>query len=281
MPLEKDGTRVSLIAVDGVEERDRLNTTRISHPIAQRARERVILTERQTFCGASKKSDSQRFSVPTCMTLNKTVKNQSAKGGTSIPVDKPNQSTVAKQSTPSISPRSKFWQQVRENLQIIAIALALALLIRVFIAEPRYIPSNSMKPTLSIGDRVVVEKISYHFKPPVSGDIIVFDPPPQLQMQGFTKDQAFIKRIIATPGQIVQIQDGKVYINGEPLDEVYIAEPPNYQMAPVRVPEGQLFVMGDNRNNSDDSHVWGFLPQPNIIGHACFRFWPPSRFGLV
>ncbi len=101
--------RVSRIAVDGVEERDRLvNTSRISTPIAQRAREHVILTERQTFCGGSKKSDSQRFSVPTCMTLNETVKKQSAKGGTSIPVDKPNQSTVAEQSTQPISPRSKF-----------------------------------------------------------------------------------------------------------------------------------------------------------------------------
>jgi len=214
------------------------------------------------------------------MTLNKTT-DQSTPRETSTSVNQPNQSTVTEQSTPSISPRAKFWQQVRENIQIIAIALALALLIRALIAEPRYIPSNSMIPTLSIGDRVVVEKVSYHFKSPERGDIIVFDPPPQLQMQGFTKDQAFIKRIIATPGQIVQIQEGQVYINGEPLDEVYIAEPPNYQMTPVRVPEGHLFVMGDNRNNSNDSHVWGFLPQPNIIGHACFRFWPPNRFGLV
>lgn len=207
--------------------------------------------------------------------------NQSAQGGILIAVNNAHQQTVAEQSTQPISSKAKFWQQVRENVQIIAIALALALLIRVFIAEPRYIPSDSMFPTLTIGDRVVVEKISYLLKPPTPGEIIVFDPPPQLQMQGYTKDQAFIKRIIATSGQIVQIQNGRVYIDGQPLAELYIAEPPNYQMAPVRVPEGQLFVMGDNRNNSNDSHVWGFLPKPNIIGHACFRFWPLSRLGSI
>lgn len=177
--------------------------------------------------------------------------------------------------------RALSWQRIRENIQIIAIALLLALLIRAFVAEPRFIPSDSMLPTLEVGDRLVVEKISYHFHPPVKGDIIVFEPPQQLQIQGYAKDQAFIKRVIGTPGQIIQIQNGKVYLNNSPLTEDYIAEPPNYQMEKVKVPEDYLFVMGDNRNNSNDSHVWGFLPKQNIIGHACFRFWPLSRFGQV
>ena len=174
-----------------------------------------------------------------------------------------------------------FWQRTRENVQVIAIALFLALFIRAFVAEPRYIPSDSMLPTLEVGDRLVVEKISYHFHPPARGEIVVFDPPQQLQIQGYAKDQAFIKRVIGTPGETVQIQNGKVYLNSIPLKEDYIAEPPKYQMEAVRVPEDHLFVMGDNRNNSNDSHVWGFLPKQNIIGHAGYRFWPLSRIGGI
>ena len=191
------------------------------------------------------------------------------------------QSEAATQATEQANRQSKLWQQTRENLQIIAIALALALFIRAFVAEPRYIPSDSMLPTLEVGDRLVVEKVSYYFRPPTTGEIVVFDPPQQLQIQGYAKDQAFIKRVIGTPGQTVQVQDGKVYINGRSLKEDYIAEPPAYQMEAVQVPEDQLFVMGDNRNNSNDSHVWGFLPKQNVIGHACYRFWPFSRIGRV
>lgn len=191
------------------------------------------------------------------------------------------ESRVAKESQGKEHQGSKMWRQLRENLQIIAIALVLALLIRTFVAEPRYIPSESMLPTLEVGDRLVVEKISYHFRPPAIGEIVVFDPPQQLQLQGYAKDQAFIKRVMGTPGQILQVKDSKVYRNNIPLQEDYIAEPPDYQMPAVRVPEGHLFVMGDNRNNSRDSHAWGFLPKQNVIGHACFRFWPLSRFGRV
>jgi signal peptidase I len=191
------------------------------------------------------------------------------------------ESKLARELQGKESQDSKIWRQFRENLQIIAIALVLALLIRTFVAEPRYIPSESMLPTLEIGDRLVVEKISYHFRPPAIGEIVVFDPPQQLQLQGYAKDQAFIKRVMGTPGQIIQVKDGKVYRNNIPLKEDYIAELADYQMPAVRVPEGHLFVMGDNRNNSRDSHVWGFLPQQNVIGHACFRFWPLSRFGRV
>ncbi len=175
----------------------------------------------------------------------------------------------------------RAWRTQQENFQIIVIALCLALLIRVFVAEPRYIPSDSMLPTLEMGDRLVVEKISYRFRPPVTGDIIVFDPPQQLQTLGYAKDQAFIKRIIGEPGQIVSIANGKVYLNSEPLQEDYIAEPPAYQWGPFQVPSEEFFVMGDNRNDSNDSHIWGFLPRKNIIGRARFRFWPPKRSGFV
>ena len=197
-------------------------------------------------------------------------------------------SQVGRKDTVKTSLRSRFADgtlsrssPIAENLRILAIALFLALLIRTFVAEPRYIPSDSMLPTLQVSDRLAVEKLSYHFRTPTTGDIIVFAPPPQLQIQGYTKNQAFIKRVIGTPGQVVSIQNGKVYLDNHLLEENYTAEPPDYQMEPQQVPKDQLFVMGDNRNNSNDSHVWGFLPQPNIIGRAFFRFWPVSRIGNV
>jgi signal peptidase I len=175
----------------------------------------------------------------------------------------------------------KAWKSGFENLQIVIIALSLAIVIRASIAEPRYIPSDSMVPTLHVGDRVVVEKISYHLQPPKTGDIVVFAPPEQLQEQGFTPDQAFIKRIIGLPGQTVAVKEGLVYLNDQPLVEKYIAEPPQYQWGPYRVPENEYFVMGDNRNNSNDSSRWGFLPKQNIIGRAVVRFWPLERIGEV
>lgn len=190
-------------------------------------------------------------------------------------------------ATPDPSPQEEeaktptLWQQVGDNIRVLAIALVIAFLIRTFIAEPRYIPSDSMLPTLEVGDRVVVEKVSARFHPPNQGDIIVFDPPPQLQLLGYKPNQAFIKREIGEPTQTVAVRDRQVYVNNIPLKEDYIAEPPNYELSPVEVPEGTLFVMGDNRNNSNDSHIWGFLPQQNVIGRAIFRFWPPKRIGWV
>jgi signal peptidase I len=175
----------------------------------------------------------------------------------------------------------RLWHSQRENLQIVAIALLLAVVIRGLIAEPRFIPSDSMFPTLHIGDRLVVEKISYHLHPPTRGDIVVFEPPPLLKEQGFTKEQVFIKRIIGQPGQNLTIKEGRVYINNQPLSENYINEPPDYELGEVQIPENHFFVMGDNRNNSNDSHIWGFLPQENIIGRATFRFWPFDRVGAL
>ena len=181
----------------------------------------------------------------------------------------------------SDSNNHRLWHTIKDNVSTIAIALLISLVIRVFIAEPRYIPSESMFPTLEIGDRLIVEKVSYRFNDIHHGDIVVFQPPPQLQKQGYELNQAFIKRAIATEGETVAVTDGKVYVNNKPLTENYIAQLPQYNLMPVTVPEGKLFVMGDNRNNSNDSHIWGFLPQNNIIGHAVFRFWPLSRIGHV
>ncbi|MGD1953158.1 MAG: signal peptidase I [Leptolyngbyaceae cyanobacterium] len=170
---------------------------------------------------------------------------------------------------------------VKSNAKLVGISIAIAVIIRLFIAEPRFIPSNSMDPTLHIGDRLLIEKVSYRFHTPHRGDIVVFEPPPQLQAIGYRREQAFIKRVIGLPGDTLVVQQGQVYRNDQPLDEPYILTSPNYEMAPVTVPKNALFVMGDNRNDSNDGHIWGFLPIENIIGHATLRFWPPDDLGKI
>ncbi|QIZ70219.1 signal peptidase I [Oxynema aestuarii] len=164
-----------------------------------------------------------------------------------------------------------------EGLKTIGLSAVLALGIRHFVAEARYIPSGSMLPTLQINDRLIVDKLVYRFKEPQRGDIIVFSPTEALQRQNF-KD-AFIKRVIGLPGETIEVKGGRVYVNDRPLRESYIEDRPNYQYGPVTVPEDSYLVLGDNRNNSYDSHYWGFVPQDRIIGRAAVRFWPPNRLG--
>ena len=138
-----------------------------------------------------------------------------------------------------------------------------------------------MVPTLAVGDRLLVEKVSYRVRSPQFGDIVVFEPPPQLQSYGYSSRQAFIKRVIGLPGQRVEVTGGQVKIDGKAIDEPYILEAPDYEMETVNVPADSLFVMGDNRNDSNDSHVWGFLPKENALGRALFRFWPIDKIGRV
>ncbi|CAN5832540.1 signal peptidase I [soil metagenome] len=167
-----------------------------------------------------------------------------------------------------------------EGLQTIGLSVVLALGIRQFVAEARFIPSGSMKPTLQVDDRLVVEKISYRFNPPERGDIIVFRAPQAaLDLVGSTRKDAYIKRIIGLPGETVEIKDGQVFIDGEVLAENYIQAPPAYTWGPETVPAGEYLVLGDNRNSSSDGHEWGFLPGDRIIGRAVVRFWPPQRIG--
>jgi len=199
-----------------------------------------------------------------------------------MPVEKETETVREKGTEASSEAVKKGWRQsVTENARLVAIALVIAIVVRFFIAEPRFIPSPSMVPTLAVGDRLLVEKVSYHLHPPHQGDIVVFEPPPQLQEYGYRASQAFIKRVIGLPGQQIQITNGKVYVDGVPLAEDYILEPPAYEMPPVKVPADSLFVMGDNRNDSNDSHVWGFLPTQNLIGRALLRFWPLDKAGTV
>lgn len=169
-----------------------------------------------------------------------------------------------------------------ESFQTIGLSVVLALGIRQFVAEARYIPTGSMEPTLQVNDRLVVEKISYLFTDPDRGDIVVFWPPEELNPVGQPRN-AFIKRVVGLPGDTLEVADGQVFINDEPLKEGYIKAPPNYDWGPKTVPEESYLVFGDNRNNSVDSHAWSrpFLPEDQIIGKAVVRFWPPGRLGLI
>ncbi len=170
-----------------------------------------------------------------------------------------------------------------EGLKTIGLSIVLALGIRTFVAEARYIPSESMVPTLEVNDRLIVEKISYHFNPPRRGDIVVFSPTDRLRADNPSLNDAFIKRVVGLPGEEVQVTNRQVFINGEPIEEIYIPPElaPEYDFGPEVIPEGEYLVLGDNRNNSYDSHFWGNVPRSNIIGRAVVRFWPPDRLGSI
>lgn len=168
-----------------------------------------------------------------------------------------------------------------DDFRTFSTAFLLALIIRTVVVEPRFIPSLSMYPTFDVGDQLLVEKVSKFVRNYESGDIVVFEPPPALRERGYNKRDAFIKRIVAREGDIVRIHNGIVEVNGIAKVERYINERPLYDWGPGTVPKGFVMVLGDNRNNSYDSHIWGFLPSQNIIGRAVLRYWPPGRAGTT
>ncbi|PSB21294.1 signal peptidase I [Phormidesmis priestleyi ULC007] len=185
----------------------------------------------------------------------------------------------AENPAPNNKPQQKDENPWFEGLKTIGLSAILAIGIRQFVAEARYIPSGSMLPTLQINDRLIVDKLSYRFNTPQRGDIVVFSPTSTLEKQNF--HDAFIKRVIGLPGDKVEVKGGRVYVNDQALRENYIEEDPQYQWGPQTVPPGSYLVLGDNRNNSYDSHYWGFVPREKIIGRAIVRFWPPNRVGEI
>ena len=184
----------------------------------------------------------------------------------------------------------------RELPGLILVAFALALLIKTFLVQAFFIPSASMVPTLKVGDRVLVNKLVYDFGEPQRGDVIVFeDPDPTTDEPdrgffggiwhwfteglGFStgQQQDFIKRVVGLPGETLELRGGKVYVNGDELDEPYILRPGHQDYGPVTIEPGQVFVMGDNRPNSSDSRMFGPVSEEKIIGKAFVLLWPLSR----
>ncbi len=132
----------------------------------------------------------------------------------------------------------------------------------------------SMEPNLENGQRLLVSKVSYYLHEPERGDILVFQPPENGR-------EDYIKRVIALPGDTVEIRKNTVYLNGSPLEEAYIKSSPKYKMPETTVPENHYFVLGDNRNNSSDSHNGWLVPHQNIVGKAWLSIWPPDKWGVV
>jgi len=188
------------------------------------------------------------------------------------------------------APAWQDWKQfLREILETVGLAVILFLVINIISARVR-VEGYSMLPTLDNGEYVLISRLAYKFSDYQRGDIIVFRPPMYpdasfLQrvfgLPGFDdKYEDYIKRIIGLPGETVTIANGTVYINNIPLIEAYISAPADYSNE-WTVPAGQLFVLGDNRNNSADSHAWGFLPEDNILGKALVVYWPFADFMII
>ena len=164
-----------------------------------------------------------------------------------------------------------------EFLIIVIVAFALVFgFVRPFVLEAFYIPSESMVPTLEIGDRVFVNKFIYRFHEPQRSDIVVFR-----SAEGGEED--LIKRVVGVPGDQIEVRDGVLFVNGQRQEEPYVNPefPDDSSYGPTTVPQGKVFVMGDNRTNSRDSRFFGPLPIENIEGEAFVTFWPPSHIRLL
>lgn len=166
-----------------------------------------------------------------------------------------------------------------ELVELVVVAGSAAMLIRTFVAMVSVVPTGSMIPTLMIGDRLIVDRVTYRFRDPVRGEIVVF--------QSVVDDKDYVKRLVGMPGETIVISNGMVYANQK---EVFFAgvniqqdDPQSdiANMGPYVIPAGHYFMMGDNRNNSRDSRFWGTVPRRNIFGKALFTFWPFNRMQVL
>ena len=162
---------------------------------------------------------------------------------------------------------------LREILITLAIAAVIVLAVQASV-QTFVVVMSSMEPSFQEGQRLFVNKAVYKFRDPQRGEVVIFEAPN-------APGEDYIKRVIALPGDSIEVKNGAVYINGSELDEPYIMAPPKYTLAKQEVPESHYFVLGDNRNNSNDSHNDWLVPRGNMIGKAWLSTWPPDTWGLV
>lgn len=206
--------------------------------------------------------------------------------------DDPTPAAASGQSDSSPAPdpvraaaRAQRRSSTRNLLEWVAViigAVLVALIIKTFVVQAFKIPSESMVPTLEVGDRVLVNKLSYDAHDLHRGDVVVFDRPPGLP-SGPDDPKDLIKRVIGLPGDTVVAKDGSMYVDDKRLDEPYLpASAVTYNLdEPVTIPKGQVWVMGDNRTNSEDSRVFGPIDSDTIVGRAFMIMWPPGRIGAL
>lgn len=163
---------------------------------------------------------------------------------------------------------------IREILETVVPAIMIALLINLFMAQATRVYGQSMEPSLHTDQRLIVEKLSYHLHPPRRGDVVV------LKLH-HDNSELLIKRVIGLPGEEIEIKEGRVFINGKPLEEPYLNQFTAGQMAPQMVPPLHVFVLGDNRGFSNDSRSFGMVDFSDIVGRAWFSYWPLEMFGSV
>ena len=168
--------------------------------------------------------------------------------------------------------KSSFYKFLVDLFETLVLSVLLFLGINAISARIR-VDGSSMEPSLHTGEFVIVNRLAYRFGEPELGDVVVFHYPGD-------PEQEYIKRVIGLPGDSIRIMSGVVSVNGTSLNEPYIAARPRYN-GTWTVPEGHLFVLGDNRNNSSDSHNFGPIPEENVIGEAFFIYWPPTNWGLI
>lgn len=163
---------------------------------------------------------------------------------------------------------------LREFVETILPALLIALGINQFAIQPTRVDGLSMAPTLHHEERLLLEKVSYHFRAPARGDIIVLTLPDRAH-------DPLIKRVVGVPGDVVAVRNGRVYIDGQPLAEPYLAQMTPGNVTAQLVPEGHVFVLGDNRGASNDSRMFGMVPVTDIVGRAWLSYWPLETFGAI
>ena len=167
-----------------------------------------------------------------------------------------------------------LWLWLVELGETVLPAIVIAVLINLFLAQATRVYGSSMEPNLHTDQRLVVEKVSYRLHGPRRGDVVVIRMPER-------GPELLIKRIIGLPGETIEVRDGIVYVSGEPLDEEYLVRKTTGTYGPTTVPEGQVFVMGDNRGASNDSRIFGPVPLDRVVGRAWVSYWPMESLGIV